>query len=376
MKTIEVMEKYLRGKRLKVKTVSRVRNVLESMAEYSEDWPISGVLVNEYLASLTKYADTTVRLHFKIGKMVARYMKRAYKIENVFEDADVPKVAKKKRRYYKVDELIRILASCKFGDEREIVFTLIDSSCRVGGLAGLKGRDVKDGFIEVIEKTGERRYRLDARLCTVLKRLAGNDESYVFYKECLNMDSRIHRMSDCVRRVVKRAGMTGAKLGPHTLRHSSASLVAGKTLSPMVVKALLQHDDIDSTMDYIHDAEEGLAQAISPLEIISESVRNGNVKIEARQISMGEEVEVVEGEGNTALVKVGHEVRVDDESSDIYEDMFPDVGEDITVRPLLKTDDLRFLRRALINYARQGEISADMGKGRLLMKRILRKVGV
>jgi len=367
VKTLEVMESYLKGKRLKPETVRQIRFVLESMAKYSEDWPVSGVLVNEYIASLGDYADTTVRKHFKIGKMVAKYMQRAYKLDNGFIDADSPKVAKQKRRYFSVAELVGILAGCQKGYERELILTLIDSTCRIGGLVGLRGRDVHDGYIVVNEKTGERRYRLDIRVCHALKDLAGDDSSYVFERDCEDMRKRLWRISDAVRRVIKRAGITGSKLGPHTLRHSSASLVAKKTLSPIIVKALLQHDDIDSTMIYIHDAEDGLAQGVSPLELIGDAVRDGSSGVEVKQIGLGETVEV-----GTDLVQYGPAVVVENGSS-LDADVFPEIPGDVKVRPLLKADDLSLLRRLMVVCFNTDVGRQDALEGRVLLRRIMRK---
>ncbi len=369
MKTLEVMESYLKGKRLKPETVRQIRFVLESMAKFSEEWPVRGVFVNEYIASLGSYADTTVRKHFKIGKMVATYMKKAHKLENVFLEADSPRVAKQKRRYFSVGELVRILASCRKSYERELILTLVDSACRIGGLVGLRGRDVKDGYIVVTEKTGERNYRLDARVCHALRELAGDDGAYVFERDCFDDRKRLWRISDAVRRVIVRAGLTGAKLGPHTLRHSSASLVAKKTLSPIIVKALLQHDDIDSTMIYIHDAEDGLAQGVSPLEIISESVRNESNGVEVKQIGLGETVEL-----GTDLVPYGPRVVVENGGS-LEAEVFPEiVDDDLKIRPLLKLDDVRLLRRLMVVCFNTDVGRQDALKGRELLRRMLRKV--
>jgi len=55
---------------------------------------------------------------------------------------------------------------------------------------------------------------------------------------------------------------------------------------------------------------------------------------------------------------------------------FPDIGDGIEVRPLLKTDDLRLIRRAFIGYCMSGLAGADEVKAKDLMKRMLRKVKI
>jgi len=49
---------------------------------------------------------------------------------------------KRKRRYYKAEETVRILQACKGELEYALIMTLVDSGCRMGGLSRLKGKDV------------------------------------------------------------------------------------------------------------------------------------------------------------------------------------------------------------------------------------------
>jgi len=49
MKTLEVLEKVLRGKRLKLNTQRHYRDALDSLARFSEDWPVSGVVISDLL---------------------------------------------------------------------------------------------------------------------------------------------------------------------------------------------------------------------------------------------------------------------------------------------------------------------------------------
>jgi len=62
MKTLEALEKVLKGKRLKPNTQRHYRDALGSLARYSEDWPVNGMIINEWLASLEGYADTTLKM--------------------------------------------------------------------------------------------------------------------------------------------------------------------------------------------------------------------------------------------------------------------------------------------------------------------------
>jgi integrase len=375
MKTLEVLEKVLKGKRIKDNTKRHYRDALGSLARYSEDWPVSGVVVNEWLASLEGYSDSTIKMWFDFVNAAGKYVKKAYKIDNPCAEAERPKVVKKKRRYFTPEEMMLIIKACLNEFEFLLVLTLIDSTCRIGELVGLKGGDVVDGFINVVGKTGERRYRLDQLLCKKLKDLAGGDDQPVFKSETggfyPNGDGLGHR----VRYVVERAGIMGKKIGVHTLRHSGASLVARETGSALAVKALLQHDDIKTSMRYIHDAEDAIQQKISPLRLLGKEyadMHGGDGVIKAEQLQL---TEGAGGSETTALVPVNGEVVVEDRVDTLAGDMFPEIAEGITVRSLLKYEDLMLIRKVFIWYASYNHNNNDVARARELLKRMVRKGG-
>jgi integrase len=154
--------------------------------------------------------------------------------------------------------------------EYALIMTLVDSGCRIGGLSILKGGDVGDSWLNVTEKTGERRDRLDAKLCDVLRRMAGVDYNLVFGLSDKALSMRFFT-------ICRRAGLKGEKICPHTLRHSSAYLVAADTKNVMAVKAFLQHDNIKTSMIYVHDVEEEILKGISPLKLVADRISDGEV---------------------------------------------------------------------------------------------------
>lgn len=363
MKTIEVLEKVLRGKRVKVETVRHYRDALGSLAKYEDEWPVSGMVINEWLASLNGYADATVRNWFNFVNSAGKYMKKAYKVDNPCESADRPKVSKKRRRYFTAQEVVKIIRACRFEQDKVLILTLIDSTCRIGELAGLEARNVGESWIDVKGKTGERRYRCDNVICNKLRELGDGGQPIFRGRDGGQADvvSLKHR----VRRVIKEAGITGSKLGPHTLRHSGASLVAQETGSALAVKALLQHDKIDTSMEYIHDAEDLIQQRISPLRLVGEKVfgEGGFEGTKIKQITMGGEVE-----------SIGEVVEVVDGVVDLLDEQFREVRDDMVVHSRLKAQDLRLIRRVFMGYIRNGEAGDDEVRCRELFRRMLRKV--
>jgi len=368
MKTLEVLEKVLKGKRLKPNTQRHYRDALGSLARYSEDWPISGVIINEWLASLGRYADTTVKMWFDFVNATGKYMEKAYKVHNPCAEAERPKVSKKKRRYFTIDELVAIIKACMNEFELLLVLTLIDSACRIGELVNLKGGDIGDGFINVMGKTGQRHYGLNVRMCEKLRALAGGDDEPVFKQKSGGFYQDGDGLGHRVRYVVERAGIKGKKVGVHTLRHSSASLVARETGQALVVKALLQHDDLKTSMGYIHDVEDIIQDRYSPLRLLGERYKeavgdNGGFEAEQLQLPSG-----VDGGESMAVVPEASIV-------DLVGDMFPKISEGVAVRTVLRYEDLLRMRKVFMWYARSNPGDNDVAWARELMKRMLRKGG-
>ena len=359
MKTLEVLERVLKGKRVASTTQVNYRDTLTSLAGVSEEWPDKGVVINEWLGGLSGYADISIRMKFDVVNSAGKYMKRAYGLENPCDTAERPKVSKKRRRYFTPDEMMRVIKACTNEFERALIFTLVDSTCRIGELVNLKGRDVGDSWINVEGKTGQRRYRLDSSICVGLRKMAGDGEACVFRGRTDEGYTYAGALGKRVRDVMKRSGLTGAKLGPHTLRHSGASLVAIETGSALAVKALLQHDDIETSMVYIHDAEDVIQQRVSPLRILSDKVMAG---------------------GKMLALPVGGGGTVDGEFAEVVPDAVDtlltgemgEIPDGVSVRPLLKTEDLRLVRKVFVDYVGRGG-DGSMEAVRLL-KRMLRKV--
>ena len=66
-------------------------------------------------------------------------------------------------------------------------------------------------------------------------------------------------------RVLALAELAGAKITPHSLRHTFASVLCDRGAPVPCVKDLLGHEDIGSTMIYVHTTPAGLREAVKKL---------------------------------------------------------------------------------------------------------------
>ena len=200
-------------------------------------------------------------------------------------------------------------------------------------------------------------------LCQRLRDMAGSDQGYCF-KDDDGEKSSVNALRSIARRVIRRAGLTGSKVGAHTIRHSIGTLVARKTGSALAVKAILQHDTQDTSMGYIHEVDSEIQQSLSPLEVLGAQRISGK----NQQGLLGyPEVETVDDSvvvgGDDGVVEI-----------DIVADTFEGVPPDVKIRPQLSSDDLMLLRRVMVSYARANSGDSDASDCRELLKRMLRRV--
>jgi len=360
VKVVDLKDKILREKGgLSPKTLGHYKWMFEKLAAFTEFWPGEASVINEFIGSLRGLNDESVLEIFKCLRAVGRYTKQTYGWVDPTERANRPRVEHKRRRYLSESELKAVSGACREVRDKALILALIDSSARIGEVAGLRVEDLGDDNFKVKGKTGQRRYRCDARIISLLRECAVDDVVFPMMDSGRRVISPARPcasnvLGDRVRVIMERAGLKGEKLGAHTLRHTAASIVARKTMSGLAVKALLQHDNIATSMMYIHDAEDKIQQQVSPLELSGVDMVG-----EARQLGIGEGVKML-----ASPVGV----------STLIEDLFPEVPEGVKVRPALSSEDLRLIRDGLMELMRVRGESGSGSRCVQLIRRMLRKL--
>jgi len=376
MKTLDVCEKYISQHVLAPASILKLRRIFKDMAEFSEEYPGNSGLINEWvkwLRDVKKLSDITTHRHYIYARSVAKYVSEQYDLPNPFLKSTRPHFNKKPRRYFSADQIAQAIRACTTDEEKVLIMALVDSGCRIQDLAGLKGSQVTGNSFTTSsnKKTGSHTYRLDPNLCKVFKSLAGSDEGYVFkfypnnkHNADINMPAPANALGARVRRILIRAGFKGTKLGAHTFRHSTASLIAKTTKSALAVKGVLGHADLATSMSYIHDSEQELAQEISPLKIVAEAVFTNNTAKQAAMLTTGETGQ------STEIVPVETEPSTVDT---LISDSYPIPVESTSVTPTFNYDELLLIRRAFIALNNGTSAVDDPNKSRILWRRMLRK---
>lgn len=353
MKTNEVLNIITTEKSLSQPTIDCYTSVFKQLNAKFPEYPDTPAQFNQYLASLS-CADETKLNHYRILKASSEYLFNTYDIPTPFKKVIRPRPARKQRRYFTSPELLDIINACHTDHERALIMTLIDSTSRIGELATLTTDNVKDNHILVKGKTGEHKKRLDPLLCQVLLHLPTNGTGLVFHKGVGSLKGTVHY-------IIKRAGITGEKLGAHSLRHASASLIARKTKSVLAVKAILGHARQDQSMKYIHDVEDSFQQETSPLQLLAEDLFGENADLHRQQPLM-----ITNGKD--------HPEETDTNTDELYNQMFQPVPEIIKIRPQLNANDLNLIRFIFIHFCQTTEYSASTASIKQLYTRMLRKV--
>jgi integrase len=369
MKTLEVLDKYLSGKNLAKNSIMAYRQYFRTLNEFTPEFPTQSGIINEWIhwLSTNKHlADTSIKHYYTAVQAIARYMTKNYDLVNPFLKCDPPTVLHKQRRIFTPAQIAIAITACKTDEHRALMLGLIDSTCRIEDLAGLYGRDINtNSFKTTHGKEGGHTYRLDPHLCTIFKQLAGDDNSPVFKsKTDPSQPATAGALGKRINRILLKAGFTGAKLGPHTFRHSSGSLIAKATKSALSVKAILGHSDIATSMGYIHEIETELAQETSPLKLVAEQIfkdnpNNPNIR-QTAMLTAGQSTEIVA-------------TNPPNPTDTLLQTSYAIVPEGTHIRPLLKYEDIQLIRRAFIALSQYGEILTDGSATRDLYHRLTRK---
>ena len=365
VKVSELKDRILKEKaRCARGTLRNYEMVFRRVEAFTDVWFSDGYQVNEFLGQLSGLNDSSVDLVYRTLRAIGRHCNKVYGWPDPTEHAVRPKVTHKRRRYFSHDEVIRIVEACRSIRDKALILCLLDSSCRIGELVHLRDVDLKESSFVVSGKTGQRSYRCDPVVIASLRECCVDG---VVFPKLLNGGAVVrpvcftgeYGLNNRVRRIVVRAGLEGEKLGPHTLRHTVASLVARETKSALAVKAMLQHDSIQTSMIYIHDAEDVIQQGISPLRLAGVKLR------EDKQLAFEDRPTLLLGPGES-------DVRA--AALKLIEELLPGIPDGVRIRPALDSDDLLLIRSGLIELMR---VKNECGSGSScvqLLRRMMRKV--
>jgi integrase len=369
LKAQMVIDGFYTNKRRHVRSLQRYKQIFREFTTMYPDLPQTKGELETFLSKI-KGSDSNLATYYHVIRALYTYAKESFSYPDPFKKMHAPKISHTQYKLRTKEELDNILAAAKPGRELTLCLICLDSTCRIGALGrhetlpgkwypGLHVDNLGyNSFTAPAEKTGERIYTCLPEYIEMMREIA-NPEGFIFHADRaatqISMTSK--DLSKLFTTIVKRAGVTGTKLGPHSFRHLGGSLIARSTKSALAVKAKLGHDEIDTSMKYITEAEEFISQQISVSKLAGvnldyirhrqQTVRQNPLMIEATN---------PDGTTSTDLVPYNPtEVPIEkvEATIDITEQLFPQIPDNIKVHVYLTSKTLKAIRKASTYYHRQ-----------------------
>lgn len=146
------------------------------------------------------------------------------------------------------EELQRLWDVTETPREQALVALTMDNGLRIGEIGGLRRPDIDVKACLVDGKTGQRRVPLSPRVRELLMQIGDGDHLWVGKRGPMTPWG----VNQVYRRLFIRAGLKGRKTGPHTLRHTFATLYYANGGKLAALQQILGHTSINTTMVYVH----------------------------------------------------------------------------------------------------------------------------
>lgn len=170
-------------------------------------------------------------------------------------------------------QVLQLFAADLSLQERCVVGLLYGCGLRISEVCTLRIQDIDSSNqrIKVVQgKGGKDRFTLLPP--TLLEQLrayyvaAGSPKEYLFTSKQTQRALHVRSMQLVVNKAMEKAGFTAGKFTAHTLRHSFATHLLNQGNNIHVIKTLLGHSKLETTMIYLHLQHHTQLGIISPLE--------------------------------------------------------------------------------------------------------------
>ena len=254
---------------------------------------ISANVADRFFSFTFSRAEYAARLYLRTLKSAFNTAIRWGLVEtNVFTKIKAPKAFKTFPLYIKQDELQRICNETKEFYLKNLFLFAFLTGARLGEVISLRWKNINLEERTIMISNSEtfqtknkqdRIIPINNQLTEILndmKLKKVSDSDFVFYKVYgVKLDSTY--VSKKFKKAVVKCGLSD-QIHFHTLRHSFASLIHQRGASLTVIKDLLGHQDLRTTLIYSHMSKENLVNAV---ELIGKAKpESTNKKITAKGV--------------------------------------------------------------------------------------------
>lgn len=197
-----------------------------------------------------KHLSLTSRKDLKrvIGRFYGWTSKR-YKFKNPFPDMEALPKSRSLPRILTDQEIVGLCDAAQTRRDRALLALPLDNGVRVGEIGNMTEWDLGPDYMMVQGKVGMRRLPLSEDVRRMMIGLGDGDRIWI---SRWNAPLTTWGIQQVYHRLYKRAGITGRKLGPHTLRHTFATVYVREGGNLRRLQEIMGHQSIQTTEIYLH----------------------------------------------------------------------------------------------------------------------------
>ena len=191
-----------------------------------------------------------------------------------------PKGQARERRILTEGELKEFLLAIQTDEEWAAVICFLHLNLRRLEVAKARFSDIKDDCIVVHgkEREGERNLLPEYREALLKLRSNRSIDDYIFERREKTTERSVGgRLYQTINKICDRAGITGDRRSPHTLRHTFANLWIEAGGDLLTLQKLLRHSDIRQTMHYAEQTRVQVRAAeakVRPIQKLQEKFKS------------------------------------------------------------------------------------------------------
>lgn len=254
-------------------TLTNYSRQLAHLALHYNQFPLDldAEQVMDYL-HLVKSRGTTSATFFKFTVYGLRYACRMRGLE--YKQFSLPEIEKDNKLPVVLNgsEVKSLLNACKLLKHRLIIGLCYGCGLRCSEVRNLQiaDADLERGMLHIKQGKGskDRCIPLGTMLCRGIAKYISAEHPRKYLFEGVDGEAMSQRGTQwIVAQAVKRAGIR-KEVHTHTLRHSYATHLLEQGVNILVIKELLGHAHIETTMVYLHIAKPSTQNVFSPLDTL------------------------------------------------------------------------------------------------------------
>jgi len=266
MKTESATREFLnscRARGLSSRTIAWYETLLYRFGNDYPKLPTNTRDIESFLGAIGG-SDETRHGYYRTLRVFYGWASKRLGVDNPVVNITAPVRRKKRPRTLSLAELGWLLAAPLSSRDRALVTLLVDTGIRIGEAVHLTIDDIGEETILVDGKTGQREVPISEETRRQLSELGATGYLFTGPRGPLSESGALQ----AIHRAMTSAGISGKKLGPHTLRHTFGRqyIVAGGDL--VSLQRIMGHAQISTTRIYVDlDLRDVLSQhhRFSPL---------------------------------------------------------------------------------------------------------------